>query len=315
MRRVVAVCAALALAACAASPPIREQWPPATAGVELSATPFFPQTQYQCGPAALATVLGASGVPLSPDELAPQVFLPGRRGSLQLELVAATRRNQRMPYVLKPEPAALFAELAAGRPVLVLQNLGVSWLPVWHYAVVIGADPMAETVVLRSGTDRRRVMSYRRFMDSWRRADRWALVTTALDEVPVSATALDWLNSASAFEQLGQLPQATAAYGAATQRWPELPLAWQLLGNVRYKAGDRAAARSAYRRAAQLKPDAASYNNLAQVELELGCREAAAAALVEADRLPATPQVAQVLQETRAALNSASTSIACQSEQ
>ena len=30
--------------------------------VELTGTPFFPQTEYQCGPAALATVLNAAGV-------------------------------------------------------------------------------------------------------------------------------------------------------------------------------------------------------------------------------------------------------------
>lgn len=305
MLRLAAASAILALAACASHPPLHSQWPQPTGAVELEATPFFPQTEYQCGPAALATVLAASGVAVTPDELAPQVFLPGRRGSLQLELVAATRRNQRLPYVLKPEPAALFAELSAGRPVLVLQNLGVSWLPVWHYAVVIGADPVDGTVVLRSGTDRRRVMSYRRFMDSWQRAQRWALVTVPLDQVPVSATALGWLDTASAFEQLGQLPQAGTAYAAATQRWPEVPLAWQLLGNVRYKAGDRAGARSAYRRAAELKPDAASYNNLAQVELELGCREAASAALTQAEGLPASPAVTAALRETRAGLTAA----------
>ncbi|PPE72627.1 hypothetical protein C3942_17785 [Solimonas fluminis] len=312
MRRFAAACAVLALAACASHAPLRSQWPETVSATELADTPFFPQTRYQCGPAALATVLGASGLSVTPDELAPQVFLPGRRGSLQLELVAATRRQQRLAYVLRPEPGALFAEVASGHPVLVLQNLGVSWLPVWHYAVVIGADPVAETVVLRSGTDRRRVMSYRRFMDSWQRADRWAMVVTAPDRVPVSAQALDWLTAASAFEQLGQGPLAAMAYEAATRRWPELPLGWQLLGNIRYRAGDKAGARAAYRQAAALKPDAASYNNLAQVELELGCREAAAAALQRAVDLPAGPAVASALQETSAELAAAPPAAICQ---
>ena len=35
--------------------------------VELKQVPFFPQTEYQCGPAALATVLNASGVKVTPD--------------------------------------------------------------------------------------------------------------------------------------------------------------------------------------------------------------------------------------------------------
>lgn len=292
---------------------MREQWPAPSggAGVELTSTPFFPQTEYQCGPAALATVLTASGIAVTPDELAPQVFLPGRRGSLQLELVAAARRHERLAYVLKPEPAALLAELASGQPVLVLQNLGVSWLPVWHYAVAIGADPVAEMVVLRSGTNRRSVMSWKRFMDSWRRADRWAMVVTPVDRVPVSANALDWLSAAAAFEQLGQLPRATAAYEAASLRWGDATLTWQLLGNARYRGGDIAGARKAFRRALELKPDAASYNNLAQVELELGCRDAAAAALVQAESLTATPAVASVIAETRAALATAPSNGGC----
>ncbi|AXQ29688.1 tetratricopeptide repeat protein [Solimonas sp. K1W22B-7] len=314
MRRLLVACAALALVACAASPPMRAQWPPATAGVELTATPFFPQTRYQCGPAALATALAASGVAVTPDELAPQVYLPGRRGSLQLELVAAARRQQRLAYPLKPDPAALLAELASGQPVLVLQNLGVSWLPVWHYAVVIGADPVAETVVLRSGTDRRRVMRWNRFMDSWRRADQWAVVVTPMDRVPVSATALDWLGAAAAFEQLGQLPLATIAYEAASRRWGDATLAWQLLGNARYRGGDLAGARRAFQRAVELKPEAAAYNNLAQVELELGCRDAAAAALAQAESLTATPAVASVIAQTRAALAAAPSNGVCMAQ-
>jgi hypothetical protein len=60
-----------------------------------------------------------------------------------------------IPYVLEPEVTALAAELAAGRPVLVLQNLGLERAPVWHYAVVDGIDQ--GDVILRSGTQQRRV--------------------------------------------------------------------------------------------------------------------------------------------------------------
>ncbi|MEO7385334.1 MAG: hypothetical protein ABIX37_00195, partial [Gammaproteobacteria bacterium] len=74
---VVALAAGLALAACSALGPELAEDP----RHELTGVPFFPQTIHQCGPAALATVLGASGVIATPDELAPLVYLPGRRGS------------------------------------------------------------------------------------------------------------------------------------------------------------------------------------------------------------------------------------------
>ncbi len=117
--------------------------------MELSATPFFPQSDYQCGPAALATVLTASGVTTTPEALVPKVYLPGRQGSLQPELVAAARQYDRLAYVLEPALAQVVAEVAAGRPVLVMQNLGLASYPVWHFAVVVGYDREAEQLVLR----------------------------------------------------------------------------------------------------------------------------------------------------------------------
>ncbi len=153
---------ALALAACNVLPPA----PPENPARELVAVPFFPQTIHQCGPAALATILGWSGVAATPEDLVSQVYIPGRRGSLALELVAATRRAGRVPYELTPDPAALFAEVQSGTPVLVLQDLGVAWLRRWHFAVIVGFDPERELVILRSGTQRRRVESQARFLDS-----------------------------------------------------------------------------------------------------------------------------------------------------
>src|SRR5207237_9306004 len=52
--------------------------------VELTQVPFFPQDEYQCGPAALATVLASSGVKVTPEELVAQVYIPERKGSLQI---------------------------------------------------------------------------------------------------------------------------------------------------------------------------------------------------------------------------------------
>jgi len=306
--------AALLLAACASPPGPRSGTTLATApaAAELAQTPFFPQTDYQCGPAALATVLAASGAPAAPEALAAEVYLPARRGSLQLELIAASRRHGRVPYVLAPTLDAVAAELADGRPVLVLQNLGLSWIPLWHYAVVIGLDPAQGAVVLRSGRDRRRQMPYARFLDSWVRAGHWALVTVAPDDLPASARPLPWLEAVATFEQLGQRALALQGYEAARQRWPEQSLVWQVLGNARYAAGDRHEARAAYRTAVRLQEDAAAYNNLAQTELELGCLQAARASLEQARGLPASPAVRATLEETARDLERAMPTAVCQ---
>ena len=82
-----------------------------TSTLELLDTPFFPQEDYQCGPAALATVLVASDVSVTPDELTSKVYLPKREGSLQLELIATSRRYGRLPYVLDGKLTAILAAM------------------------------------------------------------------------------------------------------------------------------------------------------------------------------------------------------------
>jgi tetratricopeptide (TPR) repeat protein len=273
---------ALMLAACAGSPVQRDRGLPA-ASVELTATPFFPQAAYQCGPAALATVLVASGAAVTPDDLVPKIYLPGRRGSTQPEIVAATRTYDRIPYVLAPDITALLKEVAAGNPVLVLQNLGLKYMAVWHYAVVIGYDPAADTLLLRSGIEKRMSVSRRRFMASWKRADHWALVAATADRIPATANAPDWLRATSAFETLGRPAMAEAAYAAATRRWPEDGLPWQALANARYAQGNAGGAEAALRSALQVGASAGTYNNLSQLLLERGCRSAALVAIARAD--------------------------------
>jgi len=85
--------------------------------VEIARTPFFPRAITQCGPAALATILTASGADTTPAALTSEVYLPGRRGSLQSELLASARRHARVAYVLDPSvdgPAGGPGERAAG---------------------------------------------------------------------------------------------------------------------------------------------------------------------------------------------------------
>jgi tetratricopeptide (TPR) repeat protein len=258
--------------------------------VELSNTPFFAQEEYQCGPAALATVLSASGVDVSPRDLVPQVYLPGRKGSLQIELSAAARRRGRLPYPIAPQMAALLAEISAGRPVLVLQNLGLESYPIWHYAVVVGFDPGRDELILRSGARPRARMSATRFLRSWEQADSWGLVLLRPGELPAFPSREPYLDAASAMEDMGQSEAAAAAYAAALELWPSSEIAWLGLGNSRYAGGDLEGAESAYRVLLEISPgNVIALNNLAQVLSERGCPCAALKVLRLARDVPTLP--------------------------
>lgn len=273
------------LGGCAAGGRLLEAVPDAALppAVELTSTPFFPQSAYQCGPAALATVLTAAGVPTTPEALVPQVYLPGRRGSLQVELVAAARQHDRLAYLLEPALPALLREVAAGRPVLVLQNLGRSWLPVWHFAVLIGFDRDTDTVVLRSGTTARLAVSARRFLASWERAGRWALVLLEPGGVPEQVDAGRYLEAAAALEATGRLDAAAAAYHQGASRWPGSPLPHLGLANIAHARGDLAAALAGYDAALLRDPrHVVARNNRAETLAAMGCPEAARREIVHA---------------------------------
>jgi tetratricopeptide (TPR) repeat protein len=283
------------LAGCAASPPLAEGLPlTAPRSLEIRSTPHFPQEDFQCGPAALATILVASGVDVTPDALAPQVYLPERQGSLSLELVGAARRHGRLPWVLDATADEMVSELEAGRAVLLLQNLGVPQIPIWHYAVLIGYDADRNVAILRSGDTERLEMKWQRFARAWHQGGRFAMTALHPEEVPAYATPARFIEAAAGLEGAGRRAEARTAYETAIARWPDEPHAWLGLGNVALAAGDRAAAADAYSRAILLAPDdAAARNNLAELLLDAGCLEESrrqverAAALAEGSPLEA----------------------------
>jgi len=242
--------------------------------VELAAVPFFPQDEYQCGPAALATVLANAGVKVAPQDLVAQVYLPARQGSLQVEMLAAARRNGLVSYQLAPNHEALLRELAAGTPVIVLQNLG--FVDGWHYAVAVGYDFERGELILRSGETERRVMNFAAHEFFWRRGDYWAMVALPPGRIPVTAQEDRWLGAVIAFEKSGNFQAVRKAYASFLVRWPENVGAAIGLANAHHAAGDLKAAEGVLRKAESRDPGSVIVlNNLAQTLSDQGRNEEA----------------------------------------
>ena len=248
--------------------------------IELSDTPFYPQTQYQCGPAALATVLQAHGVTTTPELLSTQVYIPEREGSLQIEMTATARRHDMLPYPLDKQMSSLLAEIAAGNPVLVLQNLGLNWFPKWHYAVVVGYDINNQEIILRSGTEKRWLAPFKVFERTWQRANFWGLVIVPVGKIPKTAEPLRYLEIAYAFEETGNSELALRAYQSATKRWPYVVTTWITLGNMNFTEQNWKEAIKAFNTALRLDPESSiSWNNLAYALHADGCGTQARMAL------------------------------------
>jgi tetratricopeptide (TPR) repeat protein len=198
------------------------------------------------------------------------VYVPARQGSLQSEMLAASRRNGMIAYPLAPRLDTLLREVAAGNPVLVLQNLAFSFSPVWHYAVVIGFDATQGTVTLHSGRTEKLHMPLTTFERTWARADHWAMLALPPQRLPATAQADAYVAAVVALERV-QPAAAQTAYATALKAWPIHRVALLGAGNSAYTLGQKEAAAQAYRAATQAYPqDGDAWNNLAQVLMEQG---------------------------------------------
>jgi hypothetical protein len=243
--------------------------------VELTEVPFFPQLEYQCGPAALATVLVNAGVKTTPDALVSQVYLPERKGSLQVEMLAAARRHGMVSYQLAPRFEDLLREIAGGTPVVVLQNLGF-FSAGWHYAVAMGYDYQAGKLVLRSGTQHRDVLPFVAHEVVWMRSGYWAMVAVPPDRIPATAEEKSWLTAVAALERTGDARGARVAYRTFLGRWPDNVNAAIGLANTHHTLGELSDAEAVLREAARKEPESVVVlNNLAQTLSDLGRNEEA----------------------------------------
>ncbi len=277
----------LAVAGCATAHSARDWTPPATVPVrlELEDVPFVPQAAYQCGPSALAMVLAWIGHPVRPDELAGQVYSRARQGSLPTDMIGAARRHGLVAYPISTLRAVV-TEVAAGNPVIVLQNLGSPDRPRWHYAVVVGYDLVRDQIILRSGLTPRQVSSVASLERTWAPSGRWGLLVLPPRKLPATVDEQALLEAIVGLERAQQWQGAVEAYEVAHERWPQSLGALIGLGNSRYALNDLPGAEQAFRLATRAHPEAAAaFNNLAHVLAELGRREEALSAARRATEL------------------------------
>jgi ABC-type bacteriocin/lantibiotic exporter with double-glycine peptidase domain len=142
----------------------------------ISGVPFFPQSTYQCGPSALASVLNYYGCRVTPGEIAKAIYSERLRGTLSIDLVLYARRMGFSAKAYRGNLTDLKSHISKDRPLIVFQDLGYSLLAMPHFSVVIGYDDAEGDLILHSGKQRDKVTSYGRFSRTWREMDYWTLL-------------------------------------------------------------------------------------------------------------------------------------------
>ncbi|MFW6081246.1 MAG: PA2778 family cysteine peptidase [Desulfosalsimonas sp.] len=308
--RLIAVLVFFSVTGCAASncyrPPAGPQQE-AGAGrgvIHIKDVPVFEQEKDRCGPAAMASMLVFSGVDTRPGDIEEMVYDTESRGSLQISLVAAARRHNRVAYELNGVDD-LLAGLSAGQPVLVLLNKGLSWLPAYHYSVVTGFDPQKRVFILAGGRACEEELPETLFRRMWSRADNWGLMVLEPDDIPPVATPDRWIDALYALERMDAHKAALKGYNAALEKWPGDPVAIMGKANTLYAAGRLKDAANVLEKAVEIHPESAPlFNNLAQVMLELGNNEAAFEAATRAVEIggPHAETCRQTLEDIRKAM-------------
>jgi hypothetical protein len=248
----------------------KSDWEPKTEAVNIRNIPAYEQDSHQCGAAALASALCWSGFQTSPEAIAPLVYDPKRKGTLQSSLISAVRRQGMVGFPLRG-PDALFKELQAGHPVLVLLNKGLTWWPVWHYALVCGYEGPNQKIIMAGGKSNKERITLLSFQRMWQRADEWGLLVMRPDDLPFTASAQDWLRAVHGLELAGQYEQALTGYATALNKWPFDLAAMMGMANSLYVLNRLNEAEDILRQAVQMHPESGpALNNLAHVLLEQG---------------------------------------------
>lgn len=191
------------------------------------------------------------------------VFTPNKEGSFQSDMVSAVRREKLLPLRIK-DFGSLLMELDSGNPVLILQNLGLNWIPRWHYAVVIGYDLNKSQMILHSGTKAYSRMSVFTFQKTWDRSDNWGLLIVKPGTVPKSVSELDLVSEIAHLEEQKFYEEARVGYESVLVKFPKSLGALLGLGNVYFARKNFTLSASYLKHATIHHPDSAeAWHNLA----------------------------------------------------
>jgi tetratricopeptide (TPR) repeat protein len=230
---------------------------------EVKGVPFVQQSLGHCGPATLTMALQFYGKALSVEQVAAQVYTPGVQGSFQADMISASRRQGMLAIPIEGMQT-VFSEVAAGHPVIVFENLALSWLPQWHYAVLYGYDLSTPKVMMHSGPEAAKQWDLRKFERSWMLADYWGLLVLPPGELSVTADELAHVKATVALENIGKFAEAKKSYESILARWPESLGAAIGSANIAYAEAKPAAAAKFLEQATKNHPHSAiAWHNLA----------------------------------------------------
>jgi len=147
-------------------------------GHYIEGIPFVKQTEYDCGPAALASVLSFRGKTADLERITASVYLPQLRGTLPMDLERYAKDQGFTTASSAGTAAALKTAVKNNIPVICLLDLGFWLYRQPHFVTVIGFDDRNDLFIMHDGATPNRTMAYEDFEKKWSRAGNWMIVIT-----------------------------------------------------------------------------------------------------------------------------------------
>lgn len=129
-----------------------------------------------CGPAALAAVLQYRGERIEAADIAREIYLPGYRGALNLDLLLFARSRGYEAWAGAGTPQALRRSIARDEPAICMVRSRGPLADRNHFVVVRGYDEDLGFWFVDAGNGREEVVAEADLGPRWEECGRWMLV-------------------------------------------------------------------------------------------------------------------------------------------
>ncbi len=136
--------------------------------------PFFSQTDYACGPTALAEVYSYWGLSIPVEKIINEFDITAHKGALTIDLLIHAKKQG---FNVRTETGTLERLkklIESGVPVIVMLDIGFSIVQKNHFVTVVGYG--RKGFYVHDGKTKNRLFPYKEFEEKWKRADHWMLV-------------------------------------------------------------------------------------------------------------------------------------------
>jgi len=142
----------------------------------IAGLPFAEQRKDWCGPAVLAAVLSYHGEKVAAADIARDIYLPGYRGALNLDLFLWAKKRGLAAWAGAGSEERIRQEVGRDRPVICMVRRRGRLADRNHFVILRGYDRPRQLWLVDNGTGKEEQVRFADFDHNWRECGRWMLV-------------------------------------------------------------------------------------------------------------------------------------------